>query len=100
MSDKSQFALLGQRRFLPFFLVQFLGAFNDNVYKTVLVLIFTFYIIEGDSNVLINIASGLFILPFFFSSSLILSQKNAIMQRGVFDTRVKNLTYIGRTLNK
>ena len=31
MSSHSQFALLKQRRFLPFFLVQSLGAFNDNV---------------------------------------------------------------------
>ena len=28
-----QFALLGTRRFLPLFLVQFLGAFNDQVYQ-------------------------------------------------------------------
>ena len=68
MSNSSSAKLLRQRRFLPFFLVQFLGAFNDNVYKTALVIIFTFYLSQGDTNVLINIASGLFILPFFLFS--------------------------------
>ena len=29
----NQFELLRQRRFLPFFAVQSLGAFNDNVYR-------------------------------------------------------------------
>ncbi|WP_395377612.1 MFS transporter [Marinicella sp. W31] len=68
MSNSSQFSLLGQKRFLPFFIVQFLGAFNDNVYKTALVLIFTFFVTQGDANVLVNVASGLFILPFFLFS--------------------------------
>lgn len=30
MGDKSQFRLLGERRFGPFFGVQFLGTLNDN----------------------------------------------------------------------
>jgi hypothetical protein len=29
MTQNSQFALLGTRRFLPFFVTQLLGAFND-----------------------------------------------------------------------
>ena len=29
----NQFALLGQRRFAPFFWTQFLGAGNDNLFK-------------------------------------------------------------------
>ena len=33
MSHPSQFTLLGKRRFLPFFVTQSLGAFNDNVFK-------------------------------------------------------------------
>ena len=32
-SQGGQFSLLGQRRFLPFFLAQFLGAANDNLFK-------------------------------------------------------------------
>ena len=33
MSERSQFRLLTERRFLPFFLTQFFGAGNDNVFK-------------------------------------------------------------------
>ena len=42
MSQPSQFALLGQRRFLPFFLTQALGAFNDNVFKNALVILIVY----------------------------------------------------------
>ena len=37
MSGHSQFALLTQRRFLPYFIVQALGAFNDNVYRQAII---------------------------------------------------------------
>ena len=33
----SQFDLLRQRRFLPYFTVQALGAFNDNVYRQAII---------------------------------------------------------------
>ncbi len=33
MSEQSQFKLLGEWRFLPFFLTQFFGAANDNIFK-------------------------------------------------------------------
>lgn len=36
MQGSSQFRLLAERRFGPFFGVQFLGAFNDNVFKQAL----------------------------------------------------------------
>ena len=40
MADgKSQFQLLRERRFAPFFVTQFLGAFNDNVYKNALIVV-------------------------------------------------------------
>ena len=39
----SQFRLLRQRRFLPFFCTQFLGAFNDNVYKNALMILLAFH---------------------------------------------------------
>ena len=42
MQKTSQFALLRQRRFAPFFWTQFLGAFNDNVFKTALLAIITY----------------------------------------------------------
>lgn len=73
MSHKSQLALLGKRRFLPFFLTQFLGAFNDNIYKNSLLLMVAFAAADSlpfDSDLFINLAAGLFILPFFLFSSL------------------------------
>lgn len=65
----NQFALLGTRRFLPLFLVQFLGAFNDQVYQKAFVALITYRLAEqaGISVALLGvIASGLFILPFVF----------------------------------
>ena len=41
-AEASQFALLGTRRFLPFFLTQFFGAFNDNLFRNALVVSITF----------------------------------------------------------
>ncbi len=68
----SQFKLMQERRFLPFFLTQFLGAFNDNFYKNALVVLVTFQaarLTELSAGVLVNIAAGLFILPFFLFSA-------------------------------
>lgn len=42
MSQSNQFALLGERRFAPFFITQFLGAFNDNIFRNGLVILITF----------------------------------------------------------
>lgn len=67
-----QFALLRQRRFLPFFLTQFLGAFNDNVYKNALVVLLAFQAMRYTTmspGVLVNLCAGLFILPFFLFSA-------------------------------
>ena len=67
-----QFRLLGDRRFGPLFLTQFLGAFNDNLYKNALVVLVTFQSAQWTSmrpEILANLAAGLFILPFFFFSA-------------------------------
>lgn len=73
MSDEhSQFALLKTRKFLPFFLTQALGALNDNVFKNALMLILTFSAANAlpwDINLVMNLAAGLFILPFFIFSA-------------------------------
>ena len=72
MSDHSQFALLRERRFLPFFCTQFLGAFNDNVYKNALVIMLAFHaasITTISPGTLVNLCGGLFILPFFLFSA-------------------------------
>jgi MFS family permease len=73
MPRSSQFALLGQRRFGPFFWTQFLGAFNDNVFKTALLTILTFEALDWttlDPALLNNLIPGLFILPFVLFSAL------------------------------
>ncbi|CAD5108694.1 1-acyl-sn-glycerol-3-phosphate acyltransferase [Zestomonas carbonaria] len=71
MSQHSQFALLGTRRFLPFFVTQLLGAFNDNVFKQALILAILFKLnVSGDRSVLVNLCALLFILPFFLFSAL------------------------------
>ena len=41
--EHSQFRLLAERRFGPFFGVQFLGAFNDNVFKQALVILLAYH---------------------------------------------------------
>ena len=72
MSGPSQFSLLGQRRFAPFFATQFLGALNDNVFRNGLVILITFQgvMVAGlDHSQLANVAAGLFILPFFLFSA-------------------------------
>ena len=67
-----QFGLLRQRRFLPFFGAQFLGAFNDNLFKNALVVLLTFQAASWtalDPGLLANLAAGIFILPFFLFSA-------------------------------
>ena len=71
MSDSIK--LLGSRRFLPFFLSQLLGAFNDNLFKNGLTILIAFQaanVSQESSHTLVNIAAGLFILPFFLFSPL------------------------------
>lgn len=71
--EHNQFRLLRTRRFAPFFWTQFAGAFNDNVYKNVLILMIAFQAASAgqmNSDILINVAAGLFILPFFLFSAI------------------------------
>jgi len=71
MSQQSQFNLLGKRRFLPFFITQSLGAFNDNVLKQSLILAILYKLsIDGDRSIWVNLCALLFILPFFLFSAL------------------------------
>ncbi len=87
MSDHSQFALLKERRYLPFFITQLAGAFNDNVFKQALILaiiykltfnniidhtIITSLFKNGviDKDFLVNFCAIVFILPFFLFSAL------------------------------
>ena len=66
----NQFELLRQRRFLPFFVVQSLGAFNDNVYRQAIIgLLFWLGVNEQQKTLYTNLAPALFILPFFLFSA-------------------------------
>jgi 1-acyl-sn-glycerol-3-phosphate acyltransferase len=69
---QNQFRLLGQRRFAPFFVTQFLGALNDNIFRNGLVILVTFQgvLVAGmNMSELANVAGALFILPFFLFSA-------------------------------
>lgn len=73
MGSGNQFQLLGQRRYLPFFFAQAFGAFNDNVYKNVLVILATYQSTRYtavDPKLLTNLAGGLFILPYVLFSGV------------------------------
>lgn len=73
MADHSQFSLLGERRFLPFFITGALGAFNDNVFKNGLaaMLVFNSSQMAGlNTNQIVNLSALAFILPFFLFSAL------------------------------
>ncbi|HWH18336.1 MAG TPA: MFS transporter [Allosphingosinicella sp.] len=65
-------ALLAKRRFLPLFATQFLGAFNDNLYKSAMVILATYAIYNDETKeaTFNAVAGGLFILPFFLFSAL------------------------------
>jgi 1-acyl-sn-glycerol-3-phosphate acyltransferase len=68
----SQFALLTQRRFGPFFWTQFLGAFNDNLFKTALLVVLTYDALAWTTlpaALLNNLIPGLFILPYVVFSA-------------------------------
>ena len=67
-----QFALLREKRFLPLFVTQFLGAFNDNVLKNAMVILIAFQsasMTTASPDLLVNVCAGLFILPFFIFSA-------------------------------
>lgn len=63
--------LLTTRRFVPLFITQFLGAFNDNLLKSALAIFVTYRLADGldlDAASLVMFAGGLFIAPFFLFS--------------------------------
>jgi MFS family permease len=64
--------LLGQRRFLPLFVTQFLGAFNDNLFRTAMVILAIYTIFNNPEKEaqFSTIAQALFILPFFLLSAV------------------------------
>lgn len=65
--------LLKTRRFLPLFITQFFGAFNDNVFKNAFAILITYKLSQHSMwspQLLVTFAAGLFILPFLIFSAL------------------------------
>ncbi len=67
----TQFQLLASRRLLPLFVTQFLGAFNDNLFKAALMVLFVYggLVAEDRTDLAVNAAAALFVLPFFLFSA-------------------------------
>ena len=68
----TQTHLIHSRRFLPLFVTQLLGAFNDNLFKNAMVLfvVYSVYQSEQAEAQFSAVASALFILPFFILSAV------------------------------
>ena len=95
MHEPSQYDLLRQRRFAPFFWTQFLGAFNDNLFRTALVFIVAYDVAAADPKqaaLLASTAAGLFIAPFFLFSGIAGSVADARDKAGI--TRLVKLSEI------
>jgi len=66
------FSFFATRRFLPLFGTQFMGAFNDNLLRTGVVVLISYYGLQFaglPAEQLVNLAAGIFILPFFLFSA-------------------------------
>ncbi|MDO7843246.1 acyl-[ACP]--phospholipid O-acyltransferase [Sphingomonas immobilis] len=67
------FSLLAKRRYGPLFVVQFFGAFNDNVIRFGMIFLATYGLGRAspiDPRILPEVALGLFMLPYFLFSAL------------------------------
>ena len=64
--------LIRARRFLPLFVTQLLGAFNDNLFKNAMILyvVYEVYNSEAQEARFSALASAIFIIPFFLLSAL------------------------------
>ena len=69
---QTSFRLLGQRHFLPLFATQFLGAFNDNLFRMAMIVLVTYTILKDPTQEanFSALAGGLFILPYFLLSAI------------------------------
>lgn len=70
MSSQSAY-LLKKRAFLPLFLAQFFGAFNDNAFKLSMLTLISYHLTssQGESERYQAVAGALFILPYFLFSA-------------------------------
>lgn len=69
---KNQYQLLKKRKFLPLFITQFFGAFNDNAYKLAMLTLIGFQLVESEFKVqeYQSLGTAIFTLPFFLFSAL------------------------------
>ena len=70
--SENQYHLFQTPRFLPLFVTQFLGALNDNLFKNALVILILYRVANAaglDGQILVTVAAGAFILPFFLFSA-------------------------------
>lgn len=71
--EVKQFGLMGQRRFLPLFITQFGGAFNDNFYRAALLVLFTYtdiHFMGLGVDVTNNLMAATLIIPFLLFAPL------------------------------
>ena len=90
------FALFATRRFGPLFATQFLGAFNDNLFKTAMLFEIAYKLLAGNlaaSATLVTAAAGVFILPFFLFSGISGQLSDAVDKARVM--RVVKLAELG-----
>ena len=108
MPEHSQFQLFGERRFMPFFMTQGLGAFNDNIFKNALaaLLVFKGSQLGGlNTDQVVNLSALVFILPFFLFSALFGQfadkfEKSVQIQRiKLFEVVIMALATLGFWLN-
>lgn len=68
---QGQFQLFATRRMAPLFTTQFFGAFNDNLFKAALSVMFVYggIVAAESADFAVNAAAGLFVLPFFLFSA-------------------------------
>jgi MFS family permease len=68
----SALGLMKERRFLPLFVTQFLGAFNDNLFKQMMVYFVTYHVLHDPKAEFgfTAIATALSLIPFFLLSAL------------------------------
>src|SRR5436190_287559 len=93
MAERSQFSLLTERRFLPFFLTQFFGAANDNVFKFAFTVLATYSAAQWgglDPKSAGAVIGGIFILPFVLFSATA-GQLADRYEKGALIRFVKNL---------
>src|SRR5689334_8985539 len=70
-TGETQFALLKKRYFCPLFITQFLGAFNDSIFRNALILLFAFSPQQSflNQDTLVNLCAALFVIPYFLFSA-------------------------------